>query len=386
MIEYLVDGILLEYQEAPRMNYGKYLTFKGYNLFGVEQQAVHNAGSSMMTDTPRFKEKVIEFIKIHMAFNDIEFKELIKSGKEAFYDEQKERLNRFEKDKLFRNECLKNIFLSPFEFSRNIKCCNFEVAIMLYFIKEYNYLMSTKPEHLYTKEVVQKYYPNENEFLKVVYDKLVNEEDVGYLLDICYGRYYFLELHFKFKSKGKIRSTPLSIISEFFEWGLMQLDEVYTDEDIEDVVAEKKINESEGYVDRRDVEAANNREPERVGNTISRYKTNTRLAKTVLKNHAYACDVDNSHTSFMNKREKRYMEAHHLVPMSLQKDFLPINIDREENIVCVCPNCHKAIHYGSMVERKQRILKLFSDRKESLAQCGIVIDAEKILEFYDIKK
>lgn len=45
-----MDGNLIEIQEPPRMNYGKYLTFKGYNLFGVGQQAVHNAGSSMMTD------------------------------------------------------------------------------------------------------------------------------------------------------------------------------------------------------------------------------------------------------------------------------------------------------------------------------------------------
>ena len=97
MIEYLVDGILLEYQEAPRMNYGKYLTFKGYNLFGVGQQAVHNAGSSMMSDTPRFKEKVIEFIKNHISFDAIEFKELINDGKEGFYDKQRDRLSKFEK-------------------------------------------------------------------------------------------------------------------------------------------------------------------------------------------------------------------------------------------------------------------------------------------------
>ena len=34
--------------------------------------------------------------------------------------------------------------------------------------------------------------------------------------------------------------------------------------------------------------------------------------------------------------------------MSSQKNFLHANIDREENIVCICPNCHRAIHYGSI--------------------------------------
>lgn len=90
MIEYLVDGNLIEIQEPPRMNYGKFLALKGYNLFGVGQQAVHNAGSSIMNDTPTFKKKVVEFINQYIEFNTEEFPELIKNGKEYFYEQQRQ--------------------------------------------------------------------------------------------------------------------------------------------------------------------------------------------------------------------------------------------------------------------------------------------------------
>ena len=387
MIEYLVDEKVIEIQEPPRMNYGKYLTFKGYNLFGVGQQAVHNAGSSMMTDTPTFKKKVVEFICEHIEFDTEEFAELIEKGKEYFYEQQKKRLIRFEKDKIFRIECLKDIFSEVFVFRDKIKCSNFEIAIMLYFLKEYNFLLSTKPEHQFTKDKMVEFYADSDTLLDAVFDKLMNEDDVGYLLDICYGRYYFLELHFKFRSDAdnKIRSTPMSIINEFFEIGLIKTGTTVLDfDEQEEIIFQKKIDASEGYSSKKDIDAANNREPEFSENSSTRYKTNTRLAKTVIKKHKYICEIDGSHISFFNSKGKPYMEAHHLLPMSSQKKFLPINIDREENIVCICPNCHRAIHYGSMEEKKKRLIKLYDIRVKELYQSGINITKRELLKLYKV--
>ena len=387
MIEYLVDEKVIEVQEPPRMNYGKYLTFKGYNLFGVGQQAVHNAGSSMMTDTPTFKKKVVEFLHKHIEFNTEEFAELIEKGKENFYEQQKERLVRFEKDKNFRIECLKDIFSGVFVFNDKIKCSNFEIAIMLYFLKEYNFLLSTKAEHQFTKDKMAEFYADSDTLLDAVFDKLMNEEDVGYLLDICYGRYYFLELHFKFRSDidNKIRNTPMSIINEFFEIGLMRTGSKVLDYDEqEETVFQKKIDESEGYSSQVDIDVANNREPELNENNSTRYKTNTRLAKTVIKRHNYICEIDGTHISFVNSKGKPYMEAHHLLPMSSQKQYFPINIDREENIVCLCPNCHRAIHYGNLDEKKERLIKLYNISKKELIKSGINITKQELLKLYKV--
>lgn len=387
MIEYLVDKDVIEVQEPPKMHYGKYLTFKGNNLFGVGQQAVHNAGSSMITDTPTFKKRVVKFIYQHIDFDTEEFENIIKMGKDNFYEQQREQLIKFEKDKLFRRERLNEIFSDEFVFREKIKCSNFEIAIMLYFLKEYNYLLSTKAEHRYTKEKMSEYFENSDTLLHAVYQILLTVEDIGYLLDICYGRYYFLELHFKYRSDAdnKIRNTPLSIINEFFEIGLIQTEtNVLNDDEKEEVAFQKKIDQSEGYLIQSDVDIANNRQPELKENNNRRYKTNTRLAKTVIKKHEYSCEVNNAHISFVNQKGKEYMEAHHLIPMSKQKDFLPLNIDREENIVCICPNCHKALHYGDEDEKRERLEKLYEVRKEKLFSCGIHIDKRELLKLYHI--
>lgn len=387
MLEYIVDGNLIEVQEPPHMNYGKFYSFIGYNVFGVGQQAVHNAGSSMMTDTPSFKNKVVDFIYQYIDFDTEEFAELIKNGKEDFFDKQKERLKKFEKNKNFRRECLKDIFKGRFVFRDKIRCSNFEIAIMLYFIKEYNYLLSTKADHQFTRDKMQSIYPDTEKLLDKVFDALMNEEDVGYLLDVCYGRYYFLELHFKFRSdnNNQIRKVPMSIIDEFFEIGLQKIGKIVLDYDEQDEhIIQKKIDESEGYTIQSDIDAANNRKPELNAIGSSRYRTNTRLAKTVIKKHNYICEIDGTHVSFINRKGKQYMEAHHLIPMSSQKDFLPINIDREENIVCICPNCHKAIHYGSSEEKKDRLCKLFNLREKLLNAQGISIDKETILKLYKL--
>lgn len=65
------------------------------------------------------KKKVVEFINQYIEFNTEEFPELIKNGKEYFYEQQRQYLIRFEKDKEFRKECLQNIFSKPFVFKRN---------------------------------------------------------------------------------------------------------------------------------------------------------------------------------------------------------------------------------------------------------------------------
>ncbi|MBF0275877.1 MAG: HNH endonuclease [Nitrospinae bacterium] len=40
---------------------------------------------------------------------------------------------------------------------------------------------------------------------------------------------------------------------------------------------------------------------------------------------------------------KSYLEAHHLIPISLQPDF-EIPLDIVHNFFCFCPHCHNAVH------------------------------------------
>lgn len=102
-----------------------------------------------------------------------------------------------------------------------------------------------------------------------------------------------------------------------------------------------------------------------------------------IANSNYTCSVNNDHISFTSRKTKRrYVEAHHLVPMSWQKNSTK-NLDRVVNIVALCPNCHRLIHHGDDEERRAIILKLFTDRKEALIEKGIEISIEQLFEAYD---
>lgn len=93
------------------------------------------------------------------------------------------------------------------------------------------------------------------------------------------------------------------------------------------------------------------------------------------------CEFDNSHKSFTSARTgKKYLECHHLIPMSLQRKYKKISIDVAQNIVCLCSDCHNRIHYGN--DRNVLIEKLFNDRKQQLEEYGVSITLDELKKYY----
>ncbi len=125
----------------------------------------------------------------------------------------------------------------------------------------------------------------------------------------------------------------------------------------------------------------NEREPVKVVNTQTTYKRDAGLAKTVLVRSDYKCLLDEAHTTFTSKDGHPYIEAHHLIPMSAQKDF-DTNIDRVENIVALCPNCHKAIHYGDDATRRDLVERLYNLKQADFAQAELDITADELYSRY----
>ena len=103
-------------------------------------------------------------------------------------------------------------------------------------------------------------------------------------------------------------------------------------------------------------------------------------------NSEYKCENDINHNTFISKRTKKpYMEAHHLIPIS-QAQYMwnrkHKNIDCLENIVSLCPTCHRAIHHGEF-DVKLAILKhLYDIRIDKLKDAGIDLSFEDLLKFY----
>ena len=96
----------------------------------------------------------------------------------------------------------------------------------------------------------------------------------------------------------------------------------------------------------------------------------------------YSCEINPDHTSFISKTtNKPYMETHHLVPLEYWENFDGY-LDTEENIVCLCSNCHNEIHYGKNPEKLIR--QLYNDRCELLKEVGIDISLEDLYKLYKI--
>ena len=195
--------------------------------------------------------------------------------------------------------------------------------------------------------------------------------------------------HPVFKKKSDVVSTSSKDVSVLVpEKDTEEIEDIIdTLLDIED---EQEVKEASVYDSEEDIEKSNNREPVLKSGLESkhRYSTDPRLAKTAIKNAGYVCELSGkvgaSHSTFDSVHGTKYLEAHHLIPMKAQKDYvsLGINLDRLENIVALCPNCHKAVHYGTKEEKVKYLRPLYDSRIEKLKELGIDIDFEVLINDY----
>lgn len=113
--------------------------------------------------------------------------------------------------------------------------------------------------------------------------------------------------------------------------------------------------------------------------TGTKIKRDSRKVMEALRRANYSCELDSSHKTFARKKDGLdYTEAHHLIPLSAQDDFNE-SLDITANIVSLCPNCHKEIHYGNS---KKMIKKLYDQRIIQLQEEGIQISLEELLSYY----
>lgn len=86
------------------------------------------------------------------------------------------------------------------------------------------------------------------------------------------------------------------------------------------------------------------RERKRVCTTLARNKT---YADAVKLRAQYTCEICGT-LGFMKPDGSRYAEAHHVGELAKTK------IDNPNVMICVCPTCHRIIHYGTQEELDKR--------------------------------
>lgn len=142
---------------------------------------------------------------------------------------------------------------------------------------------------------------------------------------------------------------------EEVEWNKLdqidELDELYQ-ENIERIeVKEKKVK----------VDPKGKIEQTEIGGKIV-YRRDPRIAILSFQEASYTCEVDKTHNTFISEANKRpYVEAHHFIPMKFQPSFTS-PLDSLENVVALCPNCHRGIHHGVVDHKRHLIERLILNR------------------------
>lgn len=113
----------------------------------------------------------------------------------------------------------------------------------------------------------------------------------------------------------------------------------------------------------------------------------SRVSKAALKEADYKCIIDSSHKTFNTRHKIPYMEGHHLIPCTVgNSEFyyqkFNKNIDCLENIVSICPNCHRAIHYGDWDSKSEKLRVLYQKQHKKLEAAGIYITEEELFDLY----
>ncbi len=88
---------------------------------------------------------------------------------------------------------------------------------------------------------------------------------------------------------------------------------------------------------------------------------------------------------FHTKKQRVYLEGHHMVQMENSK-FFEKDVDVVENIIPVCPNCHRKLHNASS-EVVLRMLNTYynNSNKKDLIRKGIFVDIDTLARFYGIE-
>lgn len=103
---------------------------------------------------------------------------------------------------------------------------------------------------------------------------------------------------------------------------------------------------------------------------------NARKRSSIIKNQVleaadFKCEINGSHETFVAKSTgHQYMEGHHVIPIHKQIYFNN-SLDVYANVICLCPICHRMLHYGLDRDRGILLNQIYYERSMRLANSGI---------------
>jgi 5-methylcytosine-specific restriction protein A len=122
--------------------------------------------------------------------------------------------------------------------------------------------------------------------------------------------------------------------------------------------------------------------PKVAGKHAGKFKRDPDMAARAIQAADHRCEIDTDHETFTSRKTKQpFVEAHHLIPMQRQGEFA-VSLDVPENIVALCPGCHRKFHHARFGELKPSLLKMFTARAQALSSRGILMELETLHNIY----
>ncbi|QAB15192.1 HNH endonuclease [Hydrogenovibrio thermophilus] len=113
------------------------------------------------------------------------------------------------------------------------------------------------------------------------------------------------------------------------------------------------------------------------------YARDRNIALKSMELSEFKCEFDSSHDLFLSRFSgKPYLEAHHLIPMGVQQEFAT-SLDIVDNVCCLCPNCHRAVHHAEK-NLARDILNTLADNKDVLDRFSL--DVNDLYSFYAVEE
>jgi len=113
--------------------------------------------------------------------------------------------------------------------------------------------------------------------------------------------------------------------------------------------------------------------------TIEEYKRSSILKTQTIESVGYLCEINPQHQTFISESTNHpYMEGHHAIPMKMQGQFLN-SLDVYANIICLCPICHRQLHYGLCNDKVEMLKKIHYTRSERLFQSGLKVSQSEFI-------
>lgn len=119
-----------------------------------------------------------------------------------------------------------------------------------------------------------------------------------------------------------------------------------------------------------------------VQTSILQYPRNPHEMLAAKHRSEWKCCYDSDHETFISENEhKNFVEGHHLIPMQHQCDF-EYTIDFADNIIPLCPNCHRRIHFAIKQDRNRMLEKFYFERIDDIKVHGIDISIDELESYY----